>query len=103
LRQGLREGLRGVYQGLRQVLNPTQHQQPATPGEEWIKNWTQLLIYMRQYIPNEPRSHGCMGTNLAARVQEIIAAHPSTTTGHQNMEKEINALLKDALTTMKQQ
>jgi len=62
--------------------------------ESWIKEWTQLLKYMRQAIPDEPESHGCQGISLAARVQEIIAAHPSTATGHQNAEKEINALLK---------
>ena len=67
----------------------------------WIKKWTQLLKYMRQDIPDEPECHGCMGIDLAARVQEIIAAHPSTATGHQNAEKEINAILKQALKTMK--
>jgi hypothetical protein len=60
----------------------------------WINKWTELLKYMRQYIPNEPKRHGCMGTNIAAKVQEIIAKHPSTATGHQNAEKEINALLR---------
>ena len=67
----------------------------------WIKKWTQLLKYMRQDIPDEPECHGCMGIDLAARVQEIIASHPSTATGHQNAEKEINAILKQALKTMK--
>jgi len=74
---------------------------PTAEGERWIRKWTQLLKYMRQDIPDEPESHGCMGTNLAARVQEIIAAHPSTATGHQNAEKEINALLKQARKTFK--
>jgi hypothetical protein len=76
---------------------------PTTDGgeERWIRKWTQLLKYMRQYILDEPKCHGCMGTNLAAMVQEIIAAHPSTATGHQNAEKEINALLKQALKTYK--
>jgi hypothetical protein len=74
---------------------------PTAEGERWIRKWTQLLKYMRQDIPDEPESHGCMGTNIAARVQEIIAAHPSTATGHQNAEKEINALLKQALKTFK--
>ena len=60
----------------------------------WIADWTTLLTYMRQNIPNEPESHGCMGTELAAQVQEIIAAHPSTATGHQKAEKEINNLIR---------
>ena len=63
-------------------------------AENWIQNWKQLLKYMRQNIPDEPESHGCMGTNIAARVQEIIASHPSTITGHQNAEAEILQLLK---------
>jgi hypothetical protein len=43
-----------------------------------------------------------MGINLAAQVQEIIAAHPSTAAGHKQAEKAIKRLLKDALTSMKQ-
>jgi len=66
-------------------------------SENWIQKWKQLLKYMRQDIPNEPESHGCMGTNLAARVQEIIAAHPSTVTGHQQAEEEILREIKQAL------
>jgi hypothetical protein len=69
----------------------------------WIKKWTAMLKYMRQEIPDEPACHGCMGTNLAAQVQEIIAAHSSTQTAHQNAEKDIKRLLKEALTTMKRQ
>ena len=56
---------------------------------QWLTEWTTLVNYMRQPIPNEPESHGCMGTELAAKVQEIIAAHPSTATGHRNAEQEI--------------
>jgi hypothetical protein len=67
-------------------------------SENWIQKWKQLLKYMRQDIPDEPESHGCMGTNLAARVQEIIAAHPSTVTGHQHAEEEILREIKQALT-----
>jgi len=58
-------------------------------SEIWIRKWTLLLKYMRQDIPDEPQSHGCLGTDLAARVQEIIAAYPSTATGHQQAEEEI--------------
>jgi hypothetical protein len=72
-------------------------------SEIWIRKWKQLLEYMRQDIPDEPQSHGCLGTDLAAQVQEIIAAHPSTTTGHQNAEQEILRLLKQAVRTMKHQ
>lgn len=69
--------------------------------DTWITKWTQLLIYMRQYVPNEPKSHGSMGTALASKVQEIIAGHPSTHTGHQNAEKEIMKILNEALETIK--
>jgi hypothetical protein len=75
----------------------------AAEGKRWIKKWTQLLKYMRQEIPDEPDCHGCMGTNLAAQVQEIIAAHPSTETGHQQAEKEIIYEINRALKTMKKQ
>lgn len=71
-------------------------------GTRWIKKWTQLLKYMRQEIPDEPECRGCMGTNLAAQVQEIIAAHPSTATGHQEAEEEIIYEIKQAIRTMKQ-
>ena len=74
----------------------------AAEGKRWIKKWTQLLKYMRQEIPDEPECRGCMGTNLAAQVQEIIAAHPSTATGHQQAEKEIINEIKQAIRTMKQ-
>ena len=73
----------------------------AAEGKRWIKKWTQLLKYMRQEIPDEPECR-CMGTNLAAQVQEIIAAHPSTATGHQQAEKEIINEIKQAIRTMKQ-
>jgi hypothetical protein len=63
----------------------------------WIKNWTALLSYMRQPIPDVPECHGCMGTKLAAQVQEIIAAHPSTAAGHKQAEKAINDTLYEAL------
>lgn len=66
-------------------------------SSSWVKKWKKLLEYMRQDVPDEPESHGCMGTDLAARVQEIIAAHPSTATGHQQAEEEIIRLLKQAL------
>ena len=66
----------------------------AKSSTSWIKKWTDLLKYMRQEIPDEPACHGCMGINLAAQVQEIIAAHPSTATGHKQAEKAIKHLLK---------
>lgn len=74
---------------------------PTAEGKRWVKKWVLLLKYMHQDIPDEPESHGCLGTDLAARVQEIIAAHPSTATGHQNAEQEIVRLLKQAVRTMK--
>lgn len=96
-------GYCGIFAMMAMVFFRGGMRPPTTDGgERWIRKWTQLLKYMRQYIPDEPKCHGCMGTNLAARVQEIIAAHPSTATGHQNAEKEINALLKQALKTYKQ-
>jgi hypothetical protein len=89
-------GYCGIF-GIMAMVFYRQHQrkQPST----WISEWTKLLTYMREYIPNAPKCHGSMGTELAAQVQEIIAAHPSTHTGHQNAEKEIMSLLNEAIKT----
>ena len=72
------------------------HHQRKEP-EKWIAEWSKLLIHMRKYVPNEPKCHGSIGTEIASKVQEIIAAHPSTHTGHQNAEKEIYQLLEDEI------
>ncbi len=87
-------GYCGIF-GIIAMVFYRQHQkkQPSI----WISEWTKLLTYMREYIPNVPKCHGSMGTELASQVQEIIAAHPSTHTGHQNAEKEIMNLLNDAI------
>jgi len=65
--------------------------------ETWIAEWSKLLMRMREYIPNEPKCHGSIGTEIASKVQEIIAAHPSTHTGHQHAEREIYQLLEDEI------
>ena len=83
----------------KETTETTKETTTTEESENWIRKWKKLLEYMRQDIPDEPASHGCMGTNLAARVQEIIAAHPSTTTGHQQAEKEILREIKQALKT----
>jgi hypothetical protein len=90
------------YCGIFGIIAMTFHRHWNTKHpESWITEWTQLLKYMRQPIPNEPESHGCQGIALAARVQEIIAAHSSTQTAHQNAEKEIIREIKQALKSMK--
>jgi hypothetical protein len=90
---------RGFRGGIRP---PTAEDDTPTPTDRkiytrWIRDWTYILNYMLSPIPDEPDSHGCMGTELAAKVQEIIAAHPSTQTGFENAEKEINKELKRIL------
>ena len=80
-----------------ETTTTTTESESTEASENWIQNWKQLLKYMRQDIPDEPESHGCMGANLAARVQEIIASHPSTITGHQNVEQEILREITQAL------
>ena len=83
------------YCGIFGIIAMVFHRNWASKSStSWIKKWTALLKYMRQEIPDEPACHGCMGTNLAAQVQEIIAAHPSTATGHKQAEKAIKRLLK---------
>jgi hypothetical protein len=41
-------------------------------GTRWLAKWTKLLMYMSQCID---RNTGCVGVELAARVQEIIASN----------------------------
>ena len=89
------------YCGIFGIIAMTFFRQWGSEPTKWVKKWNQLLKFMHQELKDEPESHGCMGTELAAKVQEIIATHPSTTTGHKNAEKEITKLLKDALRTMK--
>jgi hypothetical protein len=90
-------GYCGIFGMIAMVFHRQWRAKTTTSPELWVNQWAQLLKFMRQPIPNEPESHGCQGTSLAARVQEIIATHPSTATGHQNAEQEINAILKRAL------
>lgn len=56
----------------------------------WLAKWTKLLIYMSQCID---RNSGCMGVELAARVQEIIA----TNAVHSSAEKEIAGAIRACL------
>ena len=42
-------------------------------GTMWLTKWTKLLLYMSQCID---RNSGCLGVELAARVQESIASSP---------------------------
>ena len=88
-------GYCGIFGIIAMVFHRNWQKEPTT----WVAEWTQLLNYMRTYIPNEPKCHGSMGTELASKVQEIIASHPSTHAGHQTIEKEIMNLLNEALHT----
>jgi hypothetical protein len=56
-------------------------------GTLWLAKWTKLLAHMSQCI--DPNS-GCMGVELAARVQEIVA----TNAVHSSAEKEIAAAIR---------
>jgi hypothetical protein len=61
-------------------------------GALWLVKWTKLLVHMSRCIG---RNAGCLGVELAARVQEIIA----TTPAHSSAEKEIAAAIRACLTT----
>ena len=61
-------------------------------GALWLAKWTKLLVHMSRCIG---RNAGCLGVELAARVQEIIA----TTPAHSSAEKEIAAAIRACLTT----
>ena len=60
----------------------------SKPG--WLAKWTKLLSYMGHCI--DPNA-GCLGVELAARVQEIIA----TNSVHSSAEKEIAAAIRACL------
>jgi len=57
----------------------------SKPG--WLAKWTKLLSYMGHCI--DPNA-GCLGVELAARVQEIVA----TNSVHSSAEKEIAAAIR---------
>ena len=59
-------------------------------GALWLAKWTKLLTYMAQCIN---RNAGCLGVELAAQVQEIIA----TNAVHSSAEKEIAAAIRACL------
>lgn len=74
----------------------------AANPERWLRKWKIMLDYMRQDIPDEPDSHGCLGVSLAAKVQQIIAAAtPSSSTAFESAEKEIVGEIKRALKSFK--
>jgi hypothetical protein len=56
-------------------------------GALWLAKWNKLLMYMSQCID---RNAGCLGVELAAQVQEIIA----TNTSGSCAEKEIAAAIR---------
>jgi hypothetical protein len=85
------------YCGIFGIIAMVFYRQWRKHPEAWITEWSKLLIRMREYIPNEPKCHGSIGTEIASKVQEIIAAHPSTHTGHQYAEREIYQLLEDEI------
>lgn len=59
-------------------------------GALWLAKWNKLLMYMSQCID---RNAGCLGVELAAQVQEIIA----TNTSWSCAEKEIAAAIRACL------
>jgi len=61
-------------------------------GALWLAKWTKLLVHMSRCID---RNAGCLGVELAARVQEIIA----TTPVHGCAEREIAAAIRACLSS----
>lgn len=65
-------------------------------GTLWLAKWKKLLAHMSQCI--DPNA-GCMGVELAARVQEIIAFTPSHSCAEREIAAEIQACLTHTPTT----
>ena len=59
-------------------------------GALWLAKWNKLLMYMSRCINQHA---GCLGVDLAAQVQEIIA----TNAVHSSAEKEIAAAIRACL------
>lgn len=59
-------------------------------GALWLAKWNKLLMHMSRCID---RNAGCLGVELAAQVQEIIATNPSGSCA----EKEIAAAIRTCL------
>ena len=80
-------GYCGIY-GIICIIALRQYR--SKTGALWIAKWNKLLAYMSRCID---RNAGCMGVELAARVQEIIANTPA----HSSAEKEIAAAIRACL------
>ena len=59
-------------------------------GTLWLAKWTKLLAHMSRCID---RNSGCMGVELAARVQEIVATTSSPSCAEHEIAAEIRACL----------
>jgi hypothetical protein len=57
-------------------------------GTLWLAKWTKLLAHMSQCI--DPNA-GCLGVDLAARVQEIVATTSSSACAEREIAHEIRA------------
>ena len=59
-------------------------------GTLWLNKWKKLLMYMSQCID---RNAGCLGVELAARVQEIIATNTSWSCAEREIAAPIRACI----------
>jgi hypothetical protein len=59
-------------------------------GALWLAKWTKLLTYMSRCIG---RNAGCLGVELAAQVQEIIANNPTGSCTEKEIARAIRACL----------
>jgi len=66
-------------------------------GVLWLAKWTKLLMYMSRCID---RNAGCLGVELAARVQEIIATNTSWSYAENEIAAAIRACLSSKHETM---
>jgi hypothetical protein len=74
------------------------HYKSQKDTARWLRKWKSLLEYMREDIPDEPSSHGCLGVSLAAKVQEIIAsATPGSPSAFKKAEQAIIKEIKKCI------
>jgi hypothetical protein len=65
-------------------------------GVLWLAKWTKLLLYMSRCID---RNAGCLGVELAAQVQEIIATNTSGSCAENEIAAAIRACLSPKTTS----
>ena len=75
--------------------NSSSSSKSSQKPKRWLQKWESLLEYMRQDIPDEADSHGCLGVSLAAKVQEIIATTTKSSSSLATLQETEKQIMKE--------